>query len=71
MKLLGIDIGGSGIKGGMVDIEKGEMIGERHRLETPLGADPMMSRQLSPRLFAISTGVDRSAAPFLPSFITV
>ncbi len=40
MKLLGIDIGGSGIKGGMIDIEKGEMIGERHRLETPLGAKP-------------------------------
>jgi polyphosphate glucokinase len=35
MTTLGIDIGGSGIKGGLVDVEKGEMLGERFRIPTP------------------------------------
>lgn len=37
---LGIDFGGSGIKGGLVDIDKGELVGERHRIETPKPAAP-------------------------------
>lgn len=40
MKVLGIDIGGSGIKGAIVDTAKGEMITERVRLETPQPATP-------------------------------
>lgn len=36
----GIDIGGSGIKGALVDLETGEFIGERHRIETPQPATP-------------------------------
>lgn len=40
MQLLGIDIGGSGIKGAIVDIRKGELIGERHRIDTPQPATP-------------------------------
>lgn len=40
MELLGIDIGGSGIKGAIVDIRKGEFVGERHRIETPQPAKP-------------------------------
>jgi len=32
---IGIDIGGTGIKGGIVDVVKGEMISERFRIETP------------------------------------
>lgn len=40
MQLLGIDIGGSGIKGAIVDIEKGEFVGERHRIDTPQPAKP-------------------------------
>jgi polyphosphate glucokinase len=40
MHVLGIDIGGSGIKGAIVDAETGEMITERFRLETPEGAMP-------------------------------
>ena len=31
----GVDIGGSGIKGCLVDLEQGRLIGERMRLETP------------------------------------
>lgn len=36
----GIDVGGSGIKGGVVDLGKGELVGERYRLETPQPATP-------------------------------
>ena len=38
--VLGVDIGGTGIKGGLIDISKGEMITERHRLDTPKPATP-------------------------------
>jgi polyphosphate glucokinase len=31
----GVDIGGSGIKGCLVDLEQGQLIGERLRIETP------------------------------------
>ncbi|MCF8371013.1 MAG: ROK family protein [Bacteroidales bacterium] len=40
MEVLGIDIGGSGIKGAMVNTETGELVGERHRIETPQPAKP-------------------------------
>lgn len=40
MEILGIDIGGSGIKGAIVDTAKGEFISERHRIETPQPATP-------------------------------
>lgn len=35
MEVLGIDIGGSGIKGTIVDTESGEFLEERHRIPTP------------------------------------
>lgn len=37
---MGIDIGGSGIKGGVVDLAAGELVGERFRLDTPRPATP-------------------------------
>lgn len=40
MAILGIDIGGSGIKGAMVDLESGEFTTPRHRIATPEGALP-------------------------------
>lgn len=36
----GVDIGGSGIKGALVDLETGELIGERLRIDTPRPATP-------------------------------
>ncbi|ATY10916.1 ROK family protein [Amycolatopsis sp. AA4] len=36
----GIDIGGSGIKGALVDLEQGQLIGDRHRIETPQPSTP-------------------------------
>jgi polyphosphate glucokinase len=35
MNILGIDIGGSGIKGALVDTDTGQLLGERHRIPTP------------------------------------
>jgi len=40
MNILGIDIGGSGIKGAPVNIETGELLQERHRIPTPQPATP-------------------------------
>lgn len=40
MNVLGIDIGGSGIKGAPVNILTGELLEERHRIETPKPATP-------------------------------
>jgi polyphosphate glucokinase len=41
MKLvLGIDIGGSGIKGAIVDVKKGALISEKYRLPTPETSTP-------------------------------
>ena len=40
MAILGIDIGGSGIKGALVDLETGEFTTPRHRIITPEGALP-------------------------------
>ncbi|MBC8509133.1 MAG: ROK family protein [Anaerolineales bacterium] len=40
MLVLGIDIGGSGIKGAPVDVEKGVMLTERYRIPTPQPAKP-------------------------------
>ncbi len=39
-EFLGIDIGGSGIKGAIVNVEKGILIGERFRIPTPQPSKP-------------------------------
>ena len=36
----GIDVGGSGVKGGIVDLDSGQLIGERFKLATPQPATP-------------------------------
>jgi polyphosphate glucokinase len=40
MEILGIDIGGSGIKGGIVNVDTGELIVERFRVPTPQPSEP-------------------------------
>jgi polyphosphate glucokinase len=40
MQILGIDVGGSGIKGAPVDIETGKLLAERIRIKTPDKAEP-------------------------------
>lgn len=36
----GVDVGGSGVKGGVVDLDTGQLIGERFKLPTPQPATP-------------------------------
>lgn len=40
MEILGIDIGGSGIKGAVIDTSNGQLMTERRRVETPQPATP-------------------------------
>jgi len=40
MEILGIDVGGSGIKGAPVNISSGTLTAPRYRLKTPKGAEP-------------------------------
>ncbi|MDX1627639.1 MAG: ROK family protein [Fulvivirga sp.] len=40
MEILGIDIGGSGIKGGIVDTKQGKLISDRFRIDTPKPSTP-------------------------------
>jgi hypothetical protein len=39
MAILGIDIGGSGVKGALVDTARGELVQERYRVPTPQPSD--------------------------------
>jgi polyphosphate glucokinase len=39
-RAFGIDVGGSGIKGGIVDLDTGLLVGERYKLLTPQPATP-------------------------------
>ena len=38
--VLGIDVGGSGMKAALVDVESGALLSDRHRVETPHPATP-------------------------------
>jgi polyphosphate glucokinase len=40
MQIMGVDIGGSGIKGAPVDLERGDLAQERHKVLTPHPATP-------------------------------
>ncbi len=40
MLILGVDVGGSGIKGAIVDTVTGTLVSDRYRIETPLPATP-------------------------------
>lgn len=84
MEYLGIDIGGSGIKGAVVDVASGELLSERLRLVTPQPATPDAVAQAVTELVqtlgwqgpigcgfpaVISKGVAKSAANIDPSWI--
>ncbi|GED98136.1 polyphosphate--glucose phosphotransferase [Gordonia crocea] len=36
----GVDVGGSGVKGGIVDLTTGTLVGDRHKIKTPQPATP-------------------------------
>src|SRR5687767_1473159 len=39
-RAVGVDIGGTGIKAGLVDLERGELISDLIKVATPAGAEP-------------------------------
>jgi polyphosphate glucokinase len=84
MQILGVDIGGSGIKGAIVDTVKGELVTDRYRVETPQPATPEAIAAAMAQLVihfnwsgpvgcgfpaAIQHGIARTAANISPSFI--
>lgn len=84
MKVLGIDVGGSGIKGAIVDTQTGELVTERQRIDTPQPATPDAVAGVIKQLVqhfdwhgpigcgfpaAIQHGVAKTAANVDPSFI--
>lgn len=69
---LGIDIGGSGIKGAPVDLAKGEFARERLRLDTPKVSSPAAVADLVAQIaahFADDTG-DSPIGVTLPAVVT-
>ena len=75
--IIGIDIGGSGVKGAPVDVAAGKMAGERYRIPTP---QPCGTRQVAAQFGAaerigvtfpgvVLNGVTRTAANMDPSWI--
>ncbi len=84
MQILGIDVGGTGIKGAIVETSTGELVSERLRIETPRPATPesisMTVKKLVGRCqwsgpvgigfpAAIQHGIARTAANIDPAFI--
>ena len=84
MLILGVDIGGSGIKGAIVDTVTGELVTERYRVETPQPATPDAIAVSLAQIIshfnwsglvgcgfpaAILHGVPRTASNISPSFI--
>jgi polyphosphate glucokinase len=51
-KILGIDVGGTGIKAALVDVESGALLSDRHRLDTPRPATPNKMAEAIRRLLA-------------------
>ncbi|WP_243063130.1 polyphosphate--glucose phosphotransferase [Humibacter sp. RRB41] len=55
---IGIDIGGTGIKGGVVDLESGELISDRIKLPTPKGGEPDEVIEVTREVLDTLTGGD-------------
>lgn len=80
----GIDIGGTGIKGGLVDLDSGTLVGERIRIPTPRPATPQAVADVVTEILdrfgwvgrfgcalpaVVRHGVAKSAANIDPSWI--
>ncbi|MEV0899811.1 polyphosphate--glucose phosphotransferase [Actinoplanes sp. NPDC049802] len=64
MTILGIDIGGSGVKGAPVDAATGELLGERFRVPTPQPADVDSVATAVAGVAAAFDGFDRIGVTF-------
>lgn len=66
---IGIDIGGTGIKGGIVDLATGELVGERFRIPTPQPATPEAVAQVVKQI--VDELQSREEAPAADSHVGV
>ena len=55
---IGIDIGGTGIKGGVVDLQTGELLSDRVKLPTPPGGEPDAIVEVTQNVLDKLTGGD-------------
>jgi polyphosphate glucokinase len=56
MHIVGVDVGGSGIKAALVDTSSGELLSERHRIPTPQPATPDAVARTVAEVVALSGG---------------
>lgn len=61
-KAIGIDIGGTGIKGALVDVRKGELLSERVKFATPEGGRPEDIANVVKKIIDALPGVSRGMA---------
>ena len=69
---LGIDIGGSGIQGAPVDLDKGELAAERSRIETPKKATPEKVAEIVAQIaegFVDEVGADTPVGVTVPAVV--
>ena len=59
----GIDVGGSGVKGGIVDLDTGQLIGDRFKLLTPQPSTPDAVAKTIAEVVKHSSGTARWASP--------
>ncbi|MFE0025759.1 polyphosphate--glucose phosphotransferase [Amycolatopsis sp. NPDC059021] len=64
----GIDIGGSGIKGALVDLERGQLIGDRIRIDTPKPSTPEAVAEVVAEIVA-TAGWDGPVGVTLPAVV--
>jgi polyphosphate glucokinase len=64
MAILGIDIGGSGVKGAPVDTARGELLAERYRLPTPQPSDVTSVVAVAAEVAGQFAGYDRVGITF-------
>ena len=69
-KAIGIDIGGTGIKGALVDTKNGELLSSRIKLETPAGGEPDAIAEVVARIVSqLTNRSDRKIGICFPAVV--
>lgn len=68
--VIGVDIGGTGIKGGIVDLKRGKLVGDRFRIDTPRPATPEAVAQTVAAVVAELNSREDAPAPTGPVGVT-
>jgi polyphosphate glucokinase len=69
-KAIGIDIGGTGIKGGLVDTRGGALVSARVKKETPAGGEPQaIADVVAQMVFQLGKRIDRPVGICFPAVV--